>query len=220
MQSANATLGRPKHGVSRMAKAPQSRFPDLSTVDPNDLTATLLQISDQFQAAYDAIPEVVVAAGKDRVAEFLQGHASVANLFNVTPERLRQLVEHGYTQFKTGRYDDAAKIFHVLTFLEWNNPYYHSMRGSILQRQKKDGEAVAEFSQAIKLSPVDVVSWVGRAEVFLRHGHLDYAQHDLNEALKLKDADPKVLAHAKLLKERIAQAFAKHKKEAKVKKGT
>lgn len=171
---------------------------------------------DQFigtlEKEFRDIPEAIVKEGAQSVLDYLHGRRTLAQMFNITPEMLRFMIEQGYTQFKTGRYDDAERIFKVLTFLDWNNPFFHSVHGSILQRQKKYGPAVASFSEAIKLNPKDVVSLVSRADIFLIHGHIAYAQHDLDEALKCTDInEPKWVERAKAMKERITNAFVARK---------
>jgi tetratricopeptide (TPR) repeat protein len=162
----------------------------------------------QLEEAFRDVPETVVQEGARSVVEYFKGRRTLAQMFNITPDMQRFMLEHGYNQMKTGRYDDADRIFKVLTFLDWNNPYFHSVRGSILQRQKKYGEAVAEYSEAIKLNSNDIVSLVNRAEIFLAHGHVPYAQHDLNQALGCTDVDAQWIERAKTMKDRIAQALS------------
>lgn len=175
---------------------------------------------DQFISAleqeFQDIPEAVVKEGAQSVLDYIHGKKTLAQMFNVTPDMMRYAAEQGFNQFKTGRYDDAARIFKVLTFLDWNNPYFHSVHGSILQKQKKYGEAVAEYTEAIKLNPKDVVSLVNRAEVFLVHGHIPYAQHDLDEAIKCTDVgEPKWVERARQMKERIVNALTPPTKSTK-----
>lgn len=178
------------------------------TQPDDDVDQFIATLEDEFKD----IPEVIVKEGAQSVLDYLKGKKTLAQMFNITPQMMRFMIEQGYTQFKTGRYDDAERIFKVLTFLDWNNPFFHSVRGSVLQRQKKYGEAVASFSEAIKLNPKDIVSLVSRAEVFLIHGHIAYAQHDLDEALKCTDInEPKWIVRAKSMKDRITNAFAARK---------
>lgn len=170
------------------------------------------QFISKLEEEFKDIPEVIVKEGAQSVLDYLKGQKTLAQMFNITPEMLRFMIEQGYTQFKTGRYDDAERIFKVLTFLDWNNPFFHSVHASILQKQKKYGPAVASFTEAIKLNPKDVVSLVSRAEIFLVHGHIPYAQHDLDEALKCTDInEPKWVERAKSMKERITNALAARK---------
>lgn len=168
----------------------------------------IAKLEDEFKD----VPEVVVKEGAQSVLDYLKGKKTLAQMFNITPEMLRFMIEQGYNQFKTGRYEDAERVFKVLTFLDWNNPFFHSVHGSILQKQKKYGPAVASFTEAIKLNSKDIVSLVSRAEIFLIHGHIQYAQFDLDEALKCTDInEPKWIERAKSMKERINNAFAAKK---------
>jgi tetratricopeptide (TPR) repeat protein len=171
---------------------------------------------DQFistlETEFKDIPEAIVKEGAQSVLDYLKGKKTLAQMFNVTPEMLRFMVEQGFNQFKTGRYEDAERIFKVLTFLDWNNAYMHSMHGSILQQQKKYGEAVAEYSEAVKLNPKDIVSLVNRAEIFLIYGHIPFAQHDLDQALTCTDiGEPKWVERAKSMKDRITNALSSAK---------
>jgi len=147
---------------------------------------------ERFFAALEektrGIPKEEIERGAEKVKGFIEGNVSWAELFNFTPEMLFQMAEYGLMQFKQGRYQDSERIFKVLTVLDWNNPYYHSVMGSILQRQKRYGEAIAEYSQAIDIDANDVVSHTNRGEIFLHHGLLDDAEGDFKKAVGLDPA--------------------------------
>lgn len=188
----------------------RTRYP-MTTADEK-VDAFISNLEHEFKD----IPEVVIKEGAQSVLDFINDKKTLAEMFNITPDMLRYAVEQGYNQFKTGRYDDAARIFKVLTFLDWNNAYFHSVHGSILQKQKKYGEAVAEYTEAIKLNPKDIVSLVSRAEVFLIHGHIPYAQYDLDEAIKCTDiGEPKWVERARQMKKRIVTALTPPTKSTK-----
>jgi len=126
------------------------------------------------------------------------------------------MAEFGYAQFKIGRYPDAERVFKVLTVLDWNNHYYHSMMGTILQRQKRYGEAIAEYTQAIELYSKDVVSLTNRGEIFLQHNLLTEAEEDLKKAVDTDiDGKNKWVNRAKMLLTQLE----KNKKGAKKQKG-
>jgi Flp pilus assembly protein TadD len=131
------------------------------------------------------IPEAEVERGVQKIKDFIDGKIGWAELFNVTPEMLFQLAEYGFLQFKQGRYPEAERVFKALTVLDWNNAYYHSVMGSVLQRQKRYGEAIAEYTQALELDPKDIVSYVNRGEIFMRHGLADEASADFEQAMAL-----------------------------------
>jgi tetratricopeptide (TPR) repeat protein len=134
------------------------------------------------------VPEEEIKAGAERVLDFIKGKLSWADMFNFTPEMLFQMAEYGLTQFKVGRYEEAERVFKVLTILDWDNAYYHSVMGSILQRQKRYGEAIAEYEQALELESDDITSLTNRGEIYMQHGLFAEAKADFEKAVTL---DPK-----------------------------
>lgn len=158
------------------------------------------------------VPQEVIEVGAGRVLDFLKGELSWAEIFHIPPQIQQRIAEFGYMQFQAGRYEDAERFFKVLTILNWQNSYYHSMMGSILQRQKRYGEAIASYSQAVELNPQDIVSLTNRGEVYFRHGLLDDAEKDFDGAIA---CDPKGEnkwgKHARHLKSQIAQVRARQK---------
>jgi len=119
-----------------------------------------------------------------------------------------------------GRYQDAERVFKVLTVLDWENAYYHSVMGSILQREKRYGEAIAEYGQALELSPDDITSLTNRGEIYMQHGLMDDAKADFEKAISLdptgedKWANRARLLHTELdRQQRPQEPSAVHKKE-------
>ena len=139
----------------------------------------------ELEKEYQDTPPEEIEASANRFRDFLKGEISWGEMLNFTPEMLYQLADYGYTQFKTGRYPDAERIFKVLTFLDWNNGYYHSLMGAVLQKQKRYAEAIAQYNEAIRLSDQDIVSYTNRGEIFLMHGVEDKAKEDFKRAIEL-----------------------------------
>jgi tetratricopeptide (TPR) repeat protein len=160
----------------------------LKPVTPEEADAAMADFFMDLEARLKEVPKEEIEKGSRKIKDYIDGKIGWSELFNFTPQMLYQMAEFGYTQFKVGRYEDAERVFKVLTVLDWNNHYYHSMMGTILQRQKRFGEAIAEYSQAIELHPQDVVSLTNRGEIFLQHGLLTEAEVDLSKAIAL---DPK-----------------------------
>ncbi len=150
------------------------------------------------------IPEEEIERGVKKVKDFVDGKIGWAQLFDFTPEMLFQLAEFGFMQFKQGRYQDAERVFKGLAILDWNNAYYHSVLGSILQRQKRYGEAIAEYTQALDLDPKDIVSYTNRGEIFMHHGLMDEAKDDFKHAIVLDpDGTDKFANRARMLTQQI-----------------
>jgi len=165
--------------------------------------AELRRFMDAMQARFGDVPDEEIERGAEKVQKFIEGKINWAELFNFTPEMLFQMAEFGFSQFKAGRFESAERVFKVLTVLDWNNAYYHSMMGAILHKQKRYGEAVAEYSQALELDPEDVVSLTNRGEIFLQHGLLDEAEADLKKAVDLDQGDDKFSNRARMLLQKL-----------------
>lgn len=150
------------------------------------------------------VPPEEIEAGAKKIEGFLKGEVGWSEVFNFTPEQMQQMAEMGYTHFKVGRYQDAERFFKVLTILDFDNYYYHSMMGSILQRQKRDGEAIVEYTQAIETNPNDFISLTNRGEIFMKHGWIKDATRDFEKVLSLHGAEENAWAHrAKTLLDQI-----------------
>ncbi|MBI4211475.1 MAG: tetratricopeptide repeat protein [Deltaproteobacteria bacterium] len=168
--------------------------------------AEMAAFFSRLENQYKDVPEETLLEGAKKIDDYLQGKIGWAELFHFTPEMLFQMAEHGYAQLQAGRLQDAERVFKVLTVLDWNNSYYHSMMGTILQRQKRYGEAIAEYSQAIELYHDDVVSLTHRGEIYLQHGLLDDARKDLERAVTLDPAkENRWAGRARILLEQMAK---------------
>ncbi|MFA4970964.1 MAG: tetratricopeptide repeat protein [bacterium] len=158
------------------------------------------------------IPKEEIERGAEKVKSFIDGRISWAEVMNFTPEMLFQMAEYGFAQFKQGRYQDAERVFKVLTVLDWNNPYYHSVMGSILQREKRYGEAIAEYSQAIEVDANDIVSLTNRGEIFMQHGLIDDAEADFKKSIVLDPAGENRFANrARMLLDQIQKKRGQEK---------
>lgn len=140
---------------------------------------------EKLEAKLKNVPQEEIERGAQKIKDFLDGKIGWADVFHFTPEQTFQIAEMGYNHFKLGRYQDAERFFKVLTILDWDNYYYHSMLGSIFQRQKRDGEAIVEYSQAIESNPNDIVSLTNRGEIFMKHGWMKDAARDFEKATAL-----------------------------------
>jgi Flp pilus assembly protein TadD len=176
-----ADVKKPKKSAKKKWEFPIGVEP----MSREDADAEMARFFAALEKNFKDVPEAEMKRGAQKIKDFIDGKLSWAELFNFTPEMLFQMAEFGFTQFKVGRYEDAERVFKVLTVLDWNNAYYHSVMGSILQRQRRYGDAIAEYSQAIELDPHDIVSHTNRGEVFMQHGLFDEAQADFDAAIAL-----------------------------------
>lgn len=167
-----------------------------------EAAAFLKRLEEEFKDT----PKELVDMGAGRVLDFIKGNLTWAEMFNIPKKMVRDMVEYGYLQFQSGRYEDAERFFKMLTVMDWKNSYYHSMMGSILQRQKRFGEAVAEYSEAINLNPNDIVSLANRGEIYMQHKVFSDAVTDFDKAISLDPKKENKWANrARLLKAQIEQ---------------
>jgi len=175
----------------------------IAEISQDEADAELSGFIKKLEERFKDIPEDEIIRGAEKIKGFVKGDINWAELFSFTPEMLFQMADFGFTQFKVGRYSDAERVFKVLTVLDWKNPYYHSVMGSILHRQKRYGEAIAEYSQAIDLDDKDIVSYTNRGEIFMQHGLMEEARSDLEKAVGLDPEEKDIFAGRarKLLKQ-------------------
>lgn len=184
--------------------------PGIKPMPIEEANAEMERFFGALEEQYKDVPAAEVERGAKKIRDFLDGKMNWAELFNFTPEMLFQMAEFGFTQFKVGRYADAERVFKVLTVLDWNNAYYHSVMGSILQRQRRYGDAIAEYTQAMELDPKDIVSRANRGEIFMQHGLVEEAEGDFRKAMELdpKGSD-KFANRARVLMKQIEKARLK-----------
>jgi len=195
-----------KDGPKRKSKW---EFPigGIKKMSREEADADVKRFMNEMERRFPNVPDEEIERGAKKVHDFIQGRLSWAELFNFTPEMLFQIAEFGFAQFKSGRYEDAERIFKVLTVLDWNNAYYHSVMGSILQKQNRYGEAIAEYSQALDLDPDDIASHTNRGEIFFQHGLISEAKEDLKKAIELdSDGSDKFANRAKMLMHKLVAA--------------
>lgn len=124
---------------------------------------------------------------KKFVTELLHAFASrkisFATLTRLDPKKVRQVTEMGYVKLRHGRYQEARKIFEVLTFIDHKNYFHHLALGGAYQKLKKDVDAIYQYTQALKYSHKNTNALVNRGEVYLRHKNYRKAAEDFREAI-------------------------------------
>jgi predicted Zn-dependent protease len=175
-------------------------------MSPEEADQEMEKFFDQLKEELKDVPETVIQDGAQKMVDFLKGDVSWSEILNLTPETMQRIAEFGYMQLQSGRLEDAERFFKVLTMLNWNNPYFHSMLGLVYQRQDRPGEAIAQYSEAITLNPVDGVSLMNRASIYIRYGWLEDAEKDLALITSIDGhAEEEWGKNAIALKGRIAQ---------------
>lgn len=190
--------------VARKKEKKNIAKPDLKPASTEDSDAEIERFFNALEEQYKDIPPEELERGAKKIQSILEGKINWTELFNFTPEMLYQTAEFGFTQFKVGRYADAERVFKVLTIIDRSNAYYHSVLGSILQRQRRYADAITEYTQAIELDPNDIVSHTNRGEIHMRYGLVDEAKADFAKAIELDPkGDDKFANRARILLDQI-----------------
>lgn len=121
----------------------------------------------------------------DQVEKWVMGEATLGTLYGITIEEAYSIAELGYTFAEQGRLSDALTVFLGLVVSNPYDPYFHSMLGSIYQKQDNIEGAVEEYSIAIGLDPANTESYVNRAELLMRLGNFVQAASDFKSAIEL-----------------------------------
>lgn len=116
---------------------------------------------------------------------FLEDKVSLAELKGFKKEQLYLLAEAGQIKLKHGRLDEAEKIFQALCLLDHRNAYFHAGMGSVHQKKHRPVEAIYEYSTALSINAKDIVSFVNRGEIYLRHKNYRRAAEDFRSAILL-----------------------------------
>lgn len=189
--------------------------PPEADLSPEEADAEIKRFFEQIEEELKDVPQSVIEEGAHRVVDFLKGELSWAEIFNIPVETLQQIAEFGYMQYQAGRMEEAERFFKVLTMLNWNNSHFHSMLGVVYQQQKRPGEAITEYTQALETNPDDGLSLTNRAQIFLQYGWFEQARNDLVQALAIAvTGEQKWRARAKGLQGRLQQLEAKRSGKA------
>ena len=123
----------------------------------------------------------------DDIRKFVRGEITLAQLEGLSRDQLYDFAEMGYTMFKSGKLDDACKVFEGLVTYNPYDGYFHSALGAIYQKQKRYEDAIRQYNLALKFNPHDTCSLTNRGETFLTLGRLQEAADDFKKAI---DNDP------------------------------
>jgi len=168
---------------------------------------------------------VTVAYDRQLLNEFVLGNITLGELEGIGKDVQYQIAERGYKLLNAGKLKDAEKIFKGLITLDPFDSYFHTVLGSIHQRQDMKDEAIEEYSRALKVNPFNSTALANRGEVFFQQGRVLEATQDFQAAI---ENDPECKEPATLRCRVLSMALAKTIEEnkekilesmAKVKKG-
>lgn len=176
-----------------------------------------------LEEEFSVLPPGVVEHYAQRMVDFLKGDISWGEILNLSPATIQRIAEFGHMQLQAGRLEDAERVFKVLTMLNGNNSAFHTMLGVVYQRQKRPGEALTHYDEAIKLNPNEGVALTNRGSLFLKHGKFVEARADFKTALEVPLAagdEPQWHKQAKTLSKRLEELIKQHSAKGQEKAGS
>lgn len=153
------------------------------------------------------------------LAALTDGKITFAQVAKLDRKKMKQLAEQGYVKLKHGRFDEARKVFEILTFVDHKNYFHHLALGGAYQKLKKYLDAVFQYTECLKYDPENTNALVNRGEVFLRHKNYKKAAEDFRQAIVADKSGRDVFANrARSLVIAIKRSLAKAKGESKATK--
>lgn len=176
-------------------------------VDP-DRVNSKLHSPDPRRVKY--VTELMAALAENRI--------SFASVMRMDRKKMAQLAEQGYTKLKFGRFNDARKIFEILSFIDHKNFFHHLALGGAYQKMKKYLDAAFQYSECLKYDPENTNALVNRGEIFLKHKNYKKAAEDFRAAIVVDKVGKDVFANrARSLVIAIKRSIAKDKGQKTVK---
>lgn len=152
----------------------------------------------------------------EAASKFVNDYATLGELKGISRDELEAVYSLGFTHYRTGRYEDAAKLFQFLVLFDHLNAKYWLALGAVQQVAKDYKAAVSSYAYASFLDLDNPKPQFHAAECFLALGDKANAASAL---LALEEYCPKntetgreYLAKAAALRKQIGEeAFADEK---------
>ena len=110
--------------------------------------------------------EQIIEAAK----QFVNDYATLGELKGISHQELEAVYSLGFTNYRTGRYEDAAKLFQLLVLFDHLNPKYWLALGAVQQVAKDYKGAISSYAYASFLDLENPKPQLHAAECFLALG--------------------------------------------------
>ena len=119
------------------------------------------------------------AISQEQIAEaarkFVSDYATLGELKGISRQELEAVYSLGFTHYRTGRYEDASKLFQFLVLFDHLNPKYWLALGAVQQVAKDYKGAIASYGYASFLDLENPKPQLHAAECFLALGDKENA---------------------------------------------
>lgn len=162
-------------------------FPKRAKAPVRSVTQTIPEVAIADVEPATEVDVAVVGSGKKRTK-------SSERTRRVEPKQadadgLADMMELGHELFTRGKVNEARVVFEGLVVSNPDDPFIHTMLGTIHLARHDLDQALGAFEKALALDPDDVPARVYRAEIRLNKKRYRAATDDLNQALKVAAPD-------------------------------
>lgn len=128
----------------------------------------------------------------ERLANFIGGNLTIAQLENISKEKLYDMASVAYRLMTQGRLEDAEKIFAGLSVMDPYDAYFQLVLGSIAQRKGIPEVAEKHYTRSLEIDQNNPATYANRGEVRLLLKKFPEAISDFSEAVSRdkEGADP------------------------------
>lgn len=157
------------------------------------------------QITEEDIREALVSTGKvpegdpegigEAVVGLLTGEVAMRDLQGLSDDELESVYALGFSQFQTGRYDDAEKIFAYICLMEHRERKYWMALGAARFNQESYQPAVMAYSMAAITAPDDPEPPLRAADSLIKLGESDRARKALEGAIENAGSEAKHAKH-------------------------
>lgn len=150
--------------------------------------------------------------------QFVNDCTTLGELKGISHQELEAVYSLGFTHYRTGRYEDAAKLFQFLVLFDHLNPKYWLALGAVQQVAKDYKAAIASYGYASFLDLENPKPQLHAAECFLALGDKQNAASALmalgEYCPKDTDVGREYRAKADALRKQIGEAAFSEEKTA------
>jgi type III secretion system low calcium response chaperone LcrH/SycD len=122
------------------------------------------------------------------------GESTLAEVLKLSSEELEALYAMAYNQYEHRKYDEARRIFAMLTLFAPTSYTYTLGLALSVYRTGDLGEAATAFAHCLLLDPLRPEAYLYHAECMFRLGHMESVRESLEQAVLLSE-DEEEFAH-------------------------
>ena len=115
-------------------------------------------------------PAITTDQITEAARRFVSDYTTLGELKGISHQELEAVYSLGFTHYRTGRYEDASKLFQFLVLFDHLNPKYWLALGAVQQVAKDYQGAIASYGYASFLDLENPKPQLHAAECFLALG--------------------------------------------------